>query len=547
MALPYLMEYPHECAEQTFNRYYANALARHLAKSDPKLRQIFDLWKNTAALDSPLAKNSELKGITFDETPWLAEAADQAQARRNLGRLFDDNQLDAELEKALEKLTAMQRDDGLWSWFPGGKENYHISLCITTGFARLRAVGVETDITPALKSLPQLDADLTERLAAIKRAAEKNPEFLNTNHLDSGIAQHLYTRTLFLKDRKLSRDDRVALDFFVAQAKRYWAKLDSRLSRAHVALALNRLGDQTTAKLITRSLREHAIRTPENGMLWRDDASGWYWWQAPIETQAMMIEAFREIDHDDRAVEDCQVWLIQQKQVRDWRSTKATADAIHALLLGGKDLLGGGEPLQVALGGVAIKPENVEPGTGFYEARFNGPVVKPDLGRIQLTQTAPGVAWASIHWQYLEDLAKVTAHDTAGLKLEKALFVRESGRLEPVAGPVKVGDELVTRLILRNDRAMEFVHLKDSRGRGTEPMNVLSGYRWQDGFGYYEVTRDTASHFFIDTLPAGTHVFETSVRVQHAGTYQSGMAEIRCLYAPEFSAHSASLPLEVGR
>jgi hypothetical protein len=547
MALPYLMEYPHECAEQTFNRYYANALARHLAKSDPKLRQIFDLWKNTAALDSPLAKNSELKGITFDETPWLAEAADQAQARRNLGRLFDDNQLDAELEKALEKLTAMQRDDGLWSWFPGGKENYHISLCITTGFARLRAVGVETDITPALKSLPQLDADLTERLAAIKRAAEKNPEFLNTNHLDSGIAQHLYTRTLFLKDRKLSRDDRVALDFFVAQAKRYWAKLDSRLSRAHVALALNRLGDQTTAKLITRSLREHAIRTPENGMLWRDDASGWYWWQAPIETQAMMIEAFREIDHDDRAVEDCQVWLIQQKQVRDWRSTKATADAIHALLLGGKDLLGGGEPLQVALGGVAIKPENVEPGTGFYEARFNGPVVKPDLGRIQLTQTAPGVAWASIHWQYLEDLAKVTAHDTAGLKLEKALFVRESGRLEPVAGPVKVGDELVTRLILRNDRAMEFVHLKDSRGSGTEPMNVLSGYRWQDGFGYYEVTRDTASHFFIDTLPAGTHVFETSVRVQHAGTYQSGMAEIRCLYAPEFSAHSASLPLEVGR
>jgi hypothetical protein len=201
--------------------------------------------------------------------------------------------------------------------------------------------------------------------------------------------------------------------------------------------------------------------------------------------------------------------------------------------------------LQVALGGTTIKPEHVEPGTGFYEARFNGPAVKPDLGRIQLTQTTPGIAWASIHWQYLEDLAKVTEHDTAGLKLEKALFVRKAGKLEPLAGPVKVGDELVTRLILRNDRAMEFVHLKDSRGSGTEPMNVLSGYRWQDGFGYYEVTRDTASHFFIDALPAGTHVFETSVRVQHAGSYQSGMAEIRCLYAPEFSAHSASQPLEV--
>ncbi|MEI6655311.1 MAG: alpha-2-macroglobulin family protein [Verrucomicrobiota bacterium] len=551
MALPYLMEYPHECAEQTFNRYYANALARHLAKSDPKLRRIFDLWQNTPALDSPLAKNPELKGITLDETPWLAEAADQSQARRNLGRLFDDNQLEAELEKALEKLTSMQCEDGLWPWFPGGGGNHHISLCIATGFARLRAMGVETDITPALKALAKLDAELTAQLGAIKRAAKGQPEFLTANHLDSAIAQQLYTRTLFLKDRKVSRDDREAFDFFVAQAKRHWAKLDSRLSRAHVALALNRLGEQATAKLITRSLREHAIRTPESGMSWRDDTSGWYWWQAPIETQAMMIEAFREIDHDDQAVENCQVWLIQQKQVRDWRSTKATADAIHALLLGGKDLLSGGDPLQVSLGGVAVKPEAVEPGTGYYEARFTGPAVKPELGRIQVTQTAPGIAWASVHWQYLEDLAKVTAHDTAGFKLEKALFVRKAGpqgpRLEPVAGPLNVGDELVTRLILRNDRAMEFVHLKDSRGSGTEPMNVLSGYRWQDGFGYYEVTRDTASHFFIDTLPAGTHVFESSVRLQHGGSYQSGVAEIRCLYAPEFSAHSASGRLEVGR
>jgi hypothetical protein len=551
MALPYLMEYPHECAEQTFNRYYANALARHLAKSDPRLRQIFELWKNTPALDSPLAGNAELTGILLEETPWLAEAADQAQARRNLGRLFDDNQLEAELEKALEKLTAMQRGDGLWAWFPGGHGNDHISLCIATGFARLRALGVETDITPALKIVPHLDAGLTERLAAINRAAKLHPEILSANHLDSAIAQLLYTRTLFLKDRSVKRADREAFDFFTAQAKRHWAKLDSRMSRAHAALALHRLGDTATAKLITRSLKEHANRTAETGMSWRDEVSGWHWWQAPIETQTMMIEAFREIDHDDQAVADCQVWLIQQKQVRDWSSTKATADAIHALLLGGKDLLGGGEPLQVALGGVAVKPGAVEPGTGFYEARFSGPAIKPDLGRIQLTQTTPGVAWAGVHWQYFEDLAKVTAHDTAGLKLEKAIFVRKAGAqgpvLEPVTGPLKVGDELVTRLILRNDLAMEFVHLKDSRGSGSEPVTVLSGYRWQDGFGYYEVTRDTASHFFIDSLPAGTHVFETSVRLQHAGLYQSGMAEIRCLYAPAFNARSASVRLDVGR
>ena len=264
-----------------------------------------------------------------------------------------------------------------------------------------------------------------------------------------------------------------------------------------------------------------------------------------------MIEAFREIDHDDKAVDDCQTWLIKQKQVQDWRTSKATADAIYALLMGGKNLLGGDALLQVSLGGTKVEPEHVEPGTGFYENRFTGAEVKPAMGEIKLTKTDPGVAWAGIHWQYLEDMEKVTAHNTTPLTLEKSLYVRhntgQGPKLDPVTGPVHVGDELVTRLVLRNDRAMEFVHLKDLRGSGTEPMNVLSGYRWQDGFGYYEVTRDTASHFFIDSLPAGTHVFETGVRVQHAGTYQTGIAEIRCMYAPEFSAHSASLKIEAAK
>ena len=154
-----------------------------------------------------------------------------------------------------------------------------------------------------------------------------------------------------------------------------------------------------------------------------------------------------------------------------------------------------------------------------------------------------------MHWQYLEDLGKLTGHETKGLRLEKTLHVRRDGVqgkvLEPASGPLRVGDLLVTRLVVRNDRAMEFVHLKDARGSGTEPVNVLSGYRWQDGLGYYEVTRDAATHFFIDSLPAGTHVLETSARIQHAGIYQSGIAEIRCLYAPEFNAHSGSTTIEV--
>jgi uncharacterized protein YfaS (alpha-2-macroglobulin family) len=108
-----------------------------------------------------------------------------------------------------------------------------------------------------------------------------------------------------------------------------------------------------------------------------------------------------------------------------------------------------------------------------------------------------------------------------------------------------VGDELVVRITLHTDRDMEYVHLKDYRASGTEPEGVLSHYKYQDGLGYYESTRDTASHFFIDYLPKGTYVFEYAARVVHKGQYQTGMAQIQCMYAPEFNSHSESFVLDV--
>src|SRR4029450_10916817 len=87
LALPYLMEFPHECTEQTFNRLYANALARNIANSDPKIHRVFEHWRNTPALDSPLEKNQDLKSVALEETPWVRQAESESQARRNVGIL----------------------------------------------------------------------------------------------------------------------------------------------------------------------------------------------------------------------------------------------------------------------------------------------------------------------------------------------------------------------------------------------------------------------------------------------------------------------------
>jgi hypothetical protein len=544
MALPYLMEYPYECSEQLFNRYYANALARHIANSDPKIRRVFELWKGTAALDSPLEKNQELKSVMIEETPWLRQAASESQSRRNVGLLFDANRLNDESSRVLRQLSERQLGGGLWSWFPGGGPSDYISLYIATGFGRLRHLGVDVDLAPAIKAFGALDASMDTQyrhILSFPHAEKYVPTYSD--------AFYLYGRSFFLKDLPIAAQHKESMDFYLGQSRKFWVNVDSRLSQAHLAIALQRFGDKETPSAIMKSIKERSIGDGELGMYWRDGDSSWWWYRAPIETQAMMIEAFAEVANDSQAVEDCKVWLLKQKQTQDWKTTRATADAIYGLLQRGDNLLSGDTLVEVALGGKAIVPENVEAGTGFYEHRFVRDEIRPDMGRITVKKVDDGVSWGSVHWQYLEDIAKVTPHEGTPLHLKKALFIKETTAkgqvLRAVTGPLSVGDELVVRIELRTDRDMEFVQLKDQRGSGTEPVNVLSGYKYQDGLAYYESTRDTASDFFIDFLPKGTYVFEYSVRVQLRGTYQTGIAQIQCMYAPEFNSHSESFALEV--
>jgi uncharacterized protein YfaS (alpha-2-macroglobulin family) len=545
MALPYLMEYPYECSEQTFNRLYANALARHIANSDPKIRHVFEQWKNTPALDSPLEKNADLKAVTLEETPWLRQAQAESQARRNIGILFDENRLSAECTRLQQKLAEMQLADGAWPWFPGGAANDYITLYVTTGYGRLRHLGVDVDTAAAVKSLRRLDGWIDRAYREIVKNGKKDD-----NHLTATVALYLYGRSFFLKDQAVPQEHRPAVDYFLGQAKTHWLKLAHRQSQGHLALALYRFGEKDAARGILRSLKERSVTNEQMGRFWRDTERSWWWFRAPIETQALMIEAFDEVTNDAAAVEECKVWLLTQKQTQDWKTTRATADAVYALLLrGGRERLSSDALVEITLGGEKLRPDKVEAGTGFYEKRFSRSEVKPALGDITLKKVDEGVAWGSVHWQYLEDVGKIAPYEGTPLTLKKKLFTKVHSKkgpvLQPLNGELKVGDELVVRLELRVDRDMEYVHLKDARGSGTEPVNVLSGYRFQNGLAYYESTRDTASHFFIDYLPKGTYVFEYSTRVVHRGQYETGLAEIQCLYAPEFNSHSESFGLTV--
>src|SRR5262249_12514604 len=243
------MEFPHECTEQTFNRLYANSLARHIAASDPKIRKVFDQWKNTPALDSPLVKNQDLKQAMIEETPWLRDAMKESEARRNVGILFDDNRLNEETARLMRKLAEQQNPSGAWPWFPGGPDNDYITLYITTGFGRLRHLGVQIDQAPAIKSLTRLDAWVDRMYREILKHG--HPE---ENHLSSLIALYLYTRSFYRQDKPIAQEHKEAVEYWTHQAQKFWLQLANRQSQAHIALALKRFGDQETPKAIMASI-----------------------------------------------------------------------------------------------------------------------------------------------------------------------------------------------------------------------------------------------------------------------------------------------------
>ena len=537
-SLPYLMEFPHECSEQIFNRIYANALAMNIANSDPKIKDIFSQWKETDALESNLEKNEELKSVILEETPWVRAAESESESKKRVGLLFDSEKMEESLSSAYDKLSQMQLSDGSWSWFPGGYSNSYITLYIMTGFGRLLHMNIDVNQNLALKCLEYLDNWINIRYEKIKEH-----ENLDENNLTSTIAMYLYGRSFYLKEQPISEENQEVVNYFLHQASEYWLDFSSRLSQGHLALACDRFDDHMTAQDIMASLRERSINEEEMGMFWRDLEFSWWWYNAPIETQALMIEAFDEVADDQIAVEDLKVWLLKQKQTQNWKTTKSTADAVYALLIRGNDLLTSDELVKVILGGLEIVPDQIEAGTGFYEQKFIKDEVLPDYGQVTLEKVDEGIAWGSLHWQYLEDMSKVTPYSTP-LQLEKFLYVERQSKegpvIEPVEGNLTVGDLIVVRIVLRVDRDMEYVHMKDARGSGTEPVNVLSQYKYQDGLSYYESTGDTATNFFIDYLPKGTYVFEYPLRIQHKGEYQMGMTTIQCMYAPEFNSHSAS-------
>ncbi len=558
-ALPYLMEYPYDCVEQTFSKYYANSLASFIANSNPRIKQVFDTWKNIQpdALLSNLEKNQELKSALLEETPWVLQSKDESQRKRAVALLFDLNRMANEQEKALDKVIRAQTPGGGFSWFPGFPEDRYMTQHIVSGFGHLDVLGVkavrEDDRTWNMvnNAIGYLDRQILDDYERLKAAAKRKELKLEDKHIGYLQIHYLYTRSYF-KDNKVPSEIQEAFLYYLGQAKKYWLTNNLYLE-GMLCLALHRYDDKVTPPQIIKSFTERALHSEEMGMYWKYN-QGYYWYQAPIETQALMIEVYDEVAADRETVEDLKVWLLKQKQTQDWKTTKATVEACYALLRRGTDMLANTRLVEIKVGNTLVDPtkggNKTEAGTGYFKAAWQAGEVTSSMGKIQISKQDDGVAWGAAYWQYLEQLDKISPAETP-LKLKKQLFKQQNTETGPVItpltaqSPLEIGDLVKVSIELRVDREMEYVHLKDMRAAGFEPVSTLSTFRYQDGLYYYESTRDLATNFFIGYLPKGTYVFEYSLRASQKGDFSNGVTTIQCMYAPEFASHSEGIRVNI--
>ncbi|NOY06959.1 MAG: hypothetical protein GXO82_10100, partial [Chlorobi bacterium] len=500
-----------------------------------------------------LEKNQQLKSLLLQETPWVLQAQDESERKKRVGLLFDLNTMADNLDNALRKLEKAQSSNGGWPWFPGMPESRFITQYIVSGFGHLQELGVRSTDKRIRRmidrALDYMDQHMYEDYKELKKRSSFDPKKEYIGYID---IQYLYARSYYL-DQPIDESYGEAVSFWKDQARRFWVR-KNLMMQGMIALSLHRFGDKKTPDAVIASLRERALQSDEMGMYWKHSGS-WWWYQAPIETQALLIEAFDEITGDRNAVEEMKIWLLKQKQVQDWKTTKATAEACYALLRRGADLLASDKLVEVTVGSERIEPTKrdgtgVEAGTGYYQVSWGKGEITPAMGKITLTKKDDGIAWGAMYWQYYEQLDKIKSHQSP-LSIAKTLYKQVNTDrgvvLQPVTGenPLRVGDVLKVRIEIRVDRDMEYVHMKDMRGAGLELINQLSGYRYQGGLGYYEAPGDASVNFFFSWMPKGVYVFEYSLRVAHKGVFSNGISTIQSMYAPEFAAHTQGVVVRV--
>ena len=532
-ALPVVAHPQNEDALSWATAYYAHSLAAYIVKENPRIKQVFDSWKAQGGTKetfmSNLQKNQELKNILLAETPWLAEATNEAEQKQRIATLFDLNTMNSQLAVSVEKLGELQNADGAWSWYKGMQGSRYVTTQVMEMLVRLNALthqDADSRMQPMIqKGFEYLGKQAAEEYKSMKEAEKKGAVGIRPSEQ---VLRYLYICAL---DGKAPVDEKVNR-YFIDKLSGEGKEL-TIYGKALGAIILQQAGKVAEAKLFMQSLMEYSVVTDEMGRYFDTPKARYSWFSYKIPTEVAAMEAIQRITKDTKAIDEMKRWLLKQKQTQTWETPIATADAVYALMAtGASDLLANTGGVEITLGKEVIRTP-ADDAIGYIKKTVSGDVM--NIKKVRVDKEGAGMGWGAVYAQYLESMDQIGEQGN-GLSVSRQLYKGDEALNESV--PLKVGDKITVRLTVKADRDMDFVQIKVDRAACMEPLQAVSGFRWSNGLGYYQATKDASTQFFIDQMRKGTYVIEYQVYVNRTGEYQAGIATVQSAYAPEFGGHT---------
>ena len=532
-ALPVVAHPQNEDALSWATAYYAHSLAAFIVKENPRIKQVFDSWKAQGGTKetfmSNLQKNQELKNILLAETPWLAEATNEAEQKQRIATLFDLNTMNSQLAVSVEKLGELQNADGAWSWYKGMQGSRYVTTQVMEMLVRLNALthqDADSRMQPMIqKGFEYLGKQAAEEYKSMKEAEKKGAVGIRPSEQ---VLRYLYICAL---DGKAPVDEKVNR-YFIDKLSGEGKEL-TIYGKALGAIILQQAGKVAEARLFMQSLMEYSVVTDEMGRYFDTPKARYSWFSYKIPTEVAAMEAIQRITKDTKAIDEMKRWLLKQKQTQTWETPIATADAVYALMAtGASDLLANTGGVEITLGKEVIRTP-ADNAIGYIKKTVSGDVM--NIKKVSVDKEGTGMGWGAVYAQYLESMDQIGEQGN-GLSVSRQLYKGDEALNE--SAPLKVGDRITVRLTVKADRDMDFVQIKDDRAACMEPLQAVSGFRWGNGLGYYQATKDASTQFFIDQMRKGTYVIEYQVYVNRTGEYQAGIATVQSAYAPEFGGHT---------
>jgi hypothetical protein len=318
-------------------------------------------------------------------------------------------------------------------------------------------------------------------------------------------------------------------NYFIGQLEKMTGRL-TIYGKALSAIILQEAGKEAKAKEFLESMLQYSVMTEEMGRYFDSPKAEYSWFSYRIPTQVAAIEAVKRIANEEKTLEEMKQWLLKQKQAQVWETPVATTDAVYALLTTGTDWLAHSGAVVIRVGKEAI--QTPADALGYVRQEVSGNVQKIRLATV--TKESAGIGWGAVYAEFEEDMDDVSVQGNA-LKVVRVIY--KNGKPLAEGDALMVGDKLEIRLTVMADRDMDFVQVKDERAACMEPVDALSGYRWNGHTGYYQETKDSSTAFYIDRMRKGAYEFSYDVYVTSSGVYQQGIPTAQSLYAPEFGGH----------